>query len=197
MTHIYFIRHAQPNYDNHDDASRELSPKGLADRALVTDFLAERSIDLVLSSPFKRAVDTVKDFADRYGHTVTTVDDFRERKVDSGWIEDFRAFSMRQWADFSYKLPEGESLGEVQKRNIAALKRVLKKHPDKTIAIASHGTALSTIINYYEPSFRFEEFERIRTIMPWVVHFTFDGTTCTAIDEYDLFTKSYSVIYCQ
>ena len=25
MTHIYFVRHAQPNYDNHDDFSRELS----------------------------------------------------------------------------------------------------------------------------------------------------------------------------
>ena len=196
MTHIYFIRHAEPNYDNHDDVSRELSPKGLADRTLVTDFLADRSIDLVLSSPFKRAVDTVQDFSDRYNLPITTVDDFRERRVDSGWIEDFHSFSMKQWEDFSYKLQDGESLGEVQKRNIAALKKVLKKHVDKTIAIASHGTALSTIINYYEPSFRFADFERIRPIMPWVVHFTFDGTTCMAIDEYDLFTNSYSVIYC-
>lgn len=196
MTHIYFIRHAQPNYDNHDDFSRELSPQGLADRALVTDFLAQREIDLVLSSPFKRAVDTVKDFADRYHLPITTVDDFRERKVDSGWIEDFRSFSEKQWADFRYRLRDGESLGEVQKRNIAALKRVLKKHPDKTIAIGSHGTALSTIINYYEPSFRFKDFERIRPIMPWVVHFTFDGTDCIAIDEIDLFTNTHSVIYC-
>ena len=42
MTTIYFVRHAQPNYENHDDMSRELSEKGLRDRALVTDFLRDR-----------------------------------------------------------------------------------------------------------------------------------------------------------
>ena len=29
MTTVYFVRHAEPNYDNHDDMSRELSKKGL------------------------------------------------------------------------------------------------------------------------------------------------------------------------
>lgn len=60
MTHIYFVRHAEPNFNNHDDKSRELSEKGMADRRLVTDFMEDKAIDAVLSSPFKRAVDTVK-----------------------------------------------------------------------------------------------------------------------------------------
>ncbi len=37
MTKIYFVRHAQPNYNNHDDRLRELTPKGLEDRKKVTD----------------------------------------------------------------------------------------------------------------------------------------------------------------
>ncbi len=196
MTHVYFIRHAEPNYENHDDATRELTAKGLADRQLVTDFLAERDVDVVLSSPFRRAVDTVRDFADRYGLSVTTVEHFRERQVDGGWIEDFTAFSQRQWADFRYKLPGGESLEEVQRRNIAALEQVLRQHRDKTIAIGSHGTALSTIIHFYQPDFGFEDFQRIQALMPWVVHFTFDGKTCTAIDAFDLFTGELTVLYC-
>lgn len=104
MTHIYFVRHAEPNYENHEDRLRELSEKGLADRSLVTVFLADKSIDAVLSSPYKRAVDTVKDFADRNGFEITTIENFRERKVDNGWINDFHAFSQRQWEDFDYKL---------------------------------------------------------------------------------------------
>lgn len=67
MTTIYFIRHAEPNYDNHDDMTRELSEKGLKDRALVTEFLRDKEIDAVLSSPFKRAVDTVGEFAKQQG----------------------------------------------------------------------------------------------------------------------------------
>ena len=38
MTTVYFIRHAEPDYNNHDDMSRELSNKGLQDRKLVQGF---------------------------------------------------------------------------------------------------------------------------------------------------------------
>lgn len=120
MTTVYFVRHAEPNYGNHNDMLRELSGKGLKDRALVSDFLKDKHIDAVFSSPFKRAVDTVSDFADNNGLAVTVIDDFRERMVDSVWIEDFESFSKRQWADFHYKLSDGECLSEVQQRNIRA-----------------------------------------------------------------------------
>ena len=42
MTELYFIRHCQPNYENHDDLTRELSPKGQADTGLVTGYLRDR-----------------------------------------------------------------------------------------------------------------------------------------------------------
>lgn len=51
MTTVYFVRHAEHNYNNYDDMTRELSPKGFNDRLLVTDFLADRNVDVVLSSP--------------------------------------------------------------------------------------------------------------------------------------------------
>ena len=73
MTHVYFVRHVQPNYDNHDDFSRELSEKGLEDRKLATAFLEDKNIDVVLSSPYLRSVDTVKHFADKYGFEIKTI----------------------------------------------------------------------------------------------------------------------------
>ena len=153
MTHIYFVRHAQPNYDNHDDFSRELSEKGLEDRKLATAFLEDKNIDVVLSSPYLRSVDTVKHFADKYGFEIKAIEDFRERKIDSIWIEDFNGFCKKQWDDFAYKLSDGESLGEVQKRNVSVLNQVLSAYEGKNIVVGSHGTALSTIVNYYQPDF--------------------------------------------
>lgn len=174
MTKVFFVRHAEPNYDNHDDRSRELSPRGMEDRKKVTSFLADKNIDIVISSPFKRAVDTVQDFADKNGLPVEIVEDFRERKVDSGWIEDFASFSKKQWSDFSFKLSDGECLKEVQDRNISALNNVLKQYSGKNIVVGSHGTSLSTIINFYDNSFGYDDFERIRFLMPWIVEFSFD-----------------------
>ena len=188
MTNIYFVRHAEPNYNNHDDMTRGLSPKGMKDRELVTEFLADKQVDIVLSSPYKRAVDTVAHFASLHDLPITTIDDFRERKVDSSWIDDFDAFTRRQWEDFNYKLTDGETLSEVQNRNIAALQEVVEHHKGKTGVIGSHGTALSTIINYFVPQFGIEEFTRIKSIMPWIVRFSFIENDCVQIDEYDLFS---------
>ena len=53
MTHLYYVRHAQPDYSVHDDLTRPLTEKSMRDCALVTDFLTDKSIDRVFSSPYK------------------------------------------------------------------------------------------------------------------------------------------------
>ena len=65
MTTVFFVRHAEPNYNNHDDLTRELSAKGLQDSYLVTIFLQSKGIDIIFSSPYKRALDTISDFAQK------------------------------------------------------------------------------------------------------------------------------------
>ena len=82
MTHLYYVRHAQPDYSVHDDLTRPLTEKGMRDCALVTDFLTDKSIDRVFSSPYKRAVDTVQPFAAQAHLPVTLIDDLRERRID-------------------------------------------------------------------------------------------------------------------
>jgi 2,3-bisphosphoglycerate-dependent phosphoglycerate mutase len=183
MTTVYFVRHAEPDYTNHNDMERPLTLKGKEDSKLVTDYLSDKDIEIVLSSPYLRAVETVKDFADSFGHTIIMIEDFRERKVDSGWIEDFTLFTKQQWSDFDYKRSDGESLHEVQVRNVAALMQILKESQNKNIVIGSHGTALSTIINHFNPTFGFADFDRIRNVMPWIVKFTFQGDELVHIEE--------------
>ena len=187
MAEIYFVRHAQPNYENHDDMTRELSAKGMADRQLVTDFLQKRNIEVVLSSPYRRAVDTVGDFAAISGIHIGIIDDFRERKIGNEWIDDFNAFARKQWEDFEYKLPDGESLREVRERNIRALREILQRYPGKNIAIGSHGTALSTVISFYDQAFGYADFREIQNLMPWIVQMTFDGLDCIGIRKINLF----------
>lgn len=188
MTIVYFVRHAEPNYDNHNDALRELSAKGLEDRKLVTKFFADKEIDAALSSPFRRAIDTIQDFADSSGLAIELIDEFRERKIDSEWIEDFTSYSRRQWDDFSYKLSDGECLQEVQDRNIRALKLVLDKYRGKRVMIGSHGTALSTVIKFYDNSFGYDDFAKIKNKMPWIVELVFDeNAKLLAMRTHDLF----------
>ena len=186
MTTVYFVRHAAPNIKNHDDLTRELTAQGREDRKLVTEFLWDKDIDVIFSSPYKRAVDTIKEFADKRKLEIRQNMDFRERKVGKGWIEDFDGFCKRQWEDFDYKLPDGESLQEVQERNIHALHEIVEENVGKNIVVGSHGTALSTIIHYFDSSFGYPEFYKIKNVMPWIVCFSFDGSRCLEIQAYDV-----------
>jgi len=191
MTTVYFIRHAEADNSNRDGRTRPLTAKGLADRRLVTEFLQDKGIDAVLSSPFRRAVETIAPFAEQHGFKIERIEDFRERRSDSNLRSDspgFELFNQRQWADFSYTLSDGECLAEVQTRNIAALEQVLARFKDKNIVIGTHGTALSTIVNYYDSTYGFADFMAMVYILPWAVKMTFDEDICAGIEKIDLFS---------
>lgn len=83
-------------------------------------------------------------------------------------------------------MSDGESLGEVQERNISALKGVLEKHPGKNIIIGSHGTALSTIINHFDETFGYADFEKIKALMPWIVKFSFEDHVLLSIEKIEI-----------
>lgn len=196
MKTIYFVRHAESNDRIHNDRLRLLTEKGMRDRKLVTNYLCNRPIDQILSSPYLRAVDTVKQLADLKKLPINRIEDFRERNVGQ-WVNDFHTYAKQQWNNFRFKLTGGESLGEVQERVIRALNQILNEKDHRVLVIGSHGTALSTIINYYDPSYGFVDFERMKRLMPWMVKMTFDDQTCKRIETIDLFQNKSDVWWTQ
>jgi len=185
ITTVYFIRHAESDFNVLDDRSRPLTIKGTADCSLVTDFLQSKKIDVIYSSPYRRSVDTISGFAESIVLPIHTIEDFRECK--RALLDDWQPYAEMQWADFSYKRSNDESLAEVQERNVAALNEVLRQHVNRNIVIGTHGLALSTIINYYDNSFVFNDFKDMVFINPWVVKMTFNHFECVAIEKINLF----------
>lgn len=185
-TNIYFVRHAEPDFSIKDDMMRPLTDKGMADTKRVTKALKNRNIKAIYSSPYKRTYDTVKDLAEATDLEINIVEDFRERKVGNVWVDDFIAYSRKQWADFDYKLEHGESLREVQKRNITALYDILKNNLGRNVVVGSHGTALSTIINYFNPDFGYDDFWSIVDKMPYILCFKFKNMEFIGMEEVEL-----------
>ena len=190
MTKVYFIRHSQSDIYVRDERVRPLTEKGQNDCSLVTKYLRDKNIDLIFSSPFKRAVDTIAGFSTEMNIDIHIIEDFRERRSDSDMGRkktDFISFMERQWEDFNYTFSDGECLTEVQKRNIDSLKELLVLYEGKNIVIGTHGTALSTIVNYYDSTYEFADFMAMVDIMPWVVNMSFKGNNCVGIEKTDLF----------
>ena len=172
MTKVYFVRHAESDFNVLDDRARPLTMKGVVDSALVTDFLQDKKIDVIFSSPYRRSIDTISGFAESIRLPIHLIEDFRE--CQRQLLDDWRPYAEMQWTDFSYKRLDDECLATVQERNITALKDVLCKHENKNIVIGTHGIALSTIINYFDNNFSFSDFMDMIFLNPWVVKMRFD-----------------------
>ena len=195
LTHVYFVRHAQPVHAHQEDRTRPLTPEGKQDAALVTRTLADKGIDVFYCSPYQRSLDTVRPAAEYYGLPIRQDERLRERQVGQGGNASLREENSplrRRWQDFSWHEPGGESIGQVQQRNIAALKEILAEHPGQNIAIGTHGTALSSILNYYRPWFGCEDFLRIVDWMPYIVELTFDGQALLTFRELAHIEKEFT-----
>ena len=177
-TTVIFVRHAQSVYGS-DDRNRPLSDAGLEDRKIVAETLRDRKIDAFLSSPYKRSMDTIRPTAELRHMDIRTDERFRERQCG-----DFSSDSLaKRWADFSWAEANGECLGSVQERNMEALRDVLREYAGQTVVIGTHGTALSTILNYYNRSFGLQDFLRIVSWMPYITELTFEGEKLLGIKE--------------
>ena len=170
-TTVIFVRHAQSLHPYPDDRKRPLTEEGMQDRMIVLDTLKDRHIDAFLCSPFRRSIDTIQPLADHFSMEILTDERFRERKGGKGGA----AVLHDRWADFSFAEEDGENLGSVQERNMEAFREVLREYVGRTVVIGTHGTALSTILNYYDRRFCVTDFLRIVNWMPYVIEMTFEG----------------------
>lgn len=189
MTKVYFVRHAQPKFAHDDDRTRPLTAEGQADSKIVLETLKDKEIDAFYCSPYKRSMDTIWETAEYYQMTIQTDERLREREKGKD-SNNHGMFQMR-WADHDFHEEGGESIAMVRARNVKALQEILMKNEGKNIVIGTHGTALSTIMNYYNPEFGCADFLRIIDWMPYVVEMDFDGQKLVGITEHAYVEKEF------
>lgn len=173
MTRVFFVRHAQPEYAWKEDRTRPLTEEGKEDSRIVLEFFRDKKIDVFYCSPYKRSIDTIADTAAFFGKEIIMDERLRER--EKGPDGNNQGMFQKRWADHEYHENGGESIAMVQRRNIEALSKILSDNPDKEIVVGTHGTALSTILNYYDNNFSCEDFLRIIDWMPYIIELDFEG----------------------
>ncbi|TQR18638.1 histidine phosphatase family protein [Psychrobacillus soli] len=171
MTNLYFVRHAHSIYSP-DELNRPLSERGMEDAKLTTNLLKVLQIDQVISSPYKRAVQTVEGIAELIGKEIELIDDFRERTLSEHPVADFNEAISKVWADFDFSLEGGESNNIAQKRGVEATLQVLDKYEGQNIVIGTHGNIQVLIMNYFDPQYDVHFWEQLA--MPDIYKLTFN-----------------------
>jgi 2,3-bisphosphoglycerate-dependent phosphoglycerate mutase len=105
--------------------------------------LAAYAPTAVLSSPQRRAVQTVAPAAAALGLTVTTWPELREWESglvpSADWVELFA----HSWANPGFAHGAGESLDALTARVRRALTRIAAEYPGATVLVGSHGAFVS------------------------------------------------------
>jgi broad specificity phosphatase PhoE len=157
---LILIRHGE-TYWNHErrvqggDSDIELNDTGLEQARKLAAFLENEPIAAILSSPLQRATATAEVIASHHQLPVEVDQGLRELKVGelegmsvSNLSTTFSQFLMQWWQEGGpMKLPDGESLVELQQRAWKAVERLLESH--KTNLGHSENTTVIIVSHYF------------------------------------------------
>ncbi len=173
MTKVFFVRHAQPECSWRETRTRPLTEEGKKDSAMVLEFFKDRTVDVFYCSPYRRSIDTIASTAAFFEKEIIIGEHLREREGGSNGHKP--GMYQKRWANHDYHEDGGESIAMVQKRSIEVLHKILLENPEKEIVVGTHGTALSSILNFYDNNFGCADFLRILNWMPYIIELDFEG----------------------
>jgi len=148
---LILVRHGETYWNEErriqgGDSDIELNDTGLNQAKKLAAFLKNEPIAAIISSPLQRATATAEIIASHHQLPVDIDQGLRELRVGelegmsvSNLSTTFSQFLMQWWQERgSTKLPNGESLAELQQRAWKAIERLLAQHKDGTAVVVSH-----------------------------------------------------------
>ncbi len=158
MTKVLLVRHGQTlwnfnaRYQGHTDV--ELSEIGRDQARLLAGRLSAQPIKAVYSSDLRRALDTASIIAEPHQLQVEMLPALREINFGA-WegltyqeIKERFGDLIERWhaAPLEVPIPKGENCQDLQGRAYGAILNLVKKHPEGTIAVVTHGGTIRAIV---------------------------------------------------
>ncbi|WP_409346696.1 histidine phosphatase family protein [Paenibacillus sp. MBLB4367] len=184
-TYVYFVRHAVSPFALHDERARGLSGEGAADAHHAAGLLASEGINVVVSSSYTRAVDTVRPLAELLQTEIVEFEELRERPIASLRYaiseDELTAAIGRSFEDIDFCMAEGETTREAQDRAIPVFKRLLEQYRGQKIAVGTHGNIMTIILQYFDGRYGFEFWKQ--TSKPDIYKLQFDGDVLENVER--------------
>lgn len=133
-----------------------LSEKGKLQASKLADYLKDKNIDKIYTTPFSRTKETVDRLSrvkniqieERCQLNEINFGDFEGLPFES--IEEKYTEEVKKMINegFKYKYPDGESLEDTFMRVKTELKKIMSDNENSTVLICSHGGTIRNIISY-------------------------------------------------
>lgn len=152
MKTIYLVRHASAAGQPID---APLTEQGRKQALTLVNFFKQKEIDIIYSSPFKRALDTIKPLSD--SREINVIEDSRlgERVLSTVNFEDWRDKLKQSFDDFDLVFEGGESHSAGMERAKSLIEDLLCSEDDH-ILLVSHGNMTTLLMRYFNESFGYD-----------------------------------------
>lgn len=185
-TVIYMVGHGDSLKTSGNERSRGLSALGEKDARRVTERLRQEGIHTLYSSPYIRAIDTIAGLAEELGQEIRIVEDLKERcwRDDERTLPDHELYPYldQMFAEPDFVLADGgESNNDCKTRAVQALKEILHRHKDDTIAIGTHGMVMTLMMNHFAGEYGLDFL--LQTSKPDIYRMEFTGEELIQVER--------------
>ena len=151
---LYVARHGQTVWNAANRVCGitdvELTEKGIEQAQELAKLVAEAKVDMILTSPLVRAMDTGK-IVSEYCNIPMMVDN---RLIEQNYgiyegVDRTNEEFLANKRNFAYRYPNGESMMQVAYRIYGLLEDIKKKYSGKDVLLISHGGVCRIIDTYF------------------------------------------------
>lgn len=152
MKTFYIIRHAKAEGQ---PFSAKLTDRGRKQAQMLIAFFKDKEINRIYSSPFVRALETIKPLAE--SRNLDIIEDKRlgERVLSSVNYEDWQDKLKESFSDFELVFEGGESHSSGMERAASILKDLIASEEDH-IVLVSHGNLSILLLRYFDEKVGFD-----------------------------------------
>ncbi|MEC5426088.1 histidine phosphatase family protein [Virgibacillus sp. C22-A2] len=166
---IYIIRHCEAEGQSSDSP---LTEKGVIQANELSNFLSsDIKVDRIISSPFLRAIQTIRPFVENNNIEIELDSRLSERVLSSTFFPDWMEKLEATFRRMDLKYEGGESSNEARNRIVEVVNDIVEGNSDNTIIVA-HGGVISLLLNHYDNNFGFEQWKTLSNPDVYLLHLT-------------------------
>ncbi len=158
MTSFVLIRHGQTGW-NKEARFRgridiDLDETGMRQAQAVGERFAQSELAAIYSSPLKRAMATAEPIGRRLNLQVVPLEGINDmnfgswegRSIDEVREQNKELFDLWRYSPEKLRIPEGETLDDVQRRVAATVDDLAAKHEDDTVLLVTHRVVCKVLL---------------------------------------------------
>jgi 2,3-bisphosphoglycerate-dependent phosphoglycerate mutase len=157
MKTIYIVRHCQAEGQEPD---APLTTEGASQAKRLAKTLAGVEIERIISSPYRRAKDSITPLAKHLNIPIEMDERLVERILCQGFNPDWQQHLETSFDNLDFCLVGGESSRTAMRRIVSVVNEI-SRDSAKTTLLATHGNLMTLLLKYFDDTIGFSEWKSL------------------------------------